>query len=66
MELLRLNPIVSFAAGYHSILDSCMLSACMTEPTRERDWDNIATCHANDAYIRTWSFAKKVAQCFIL
>ena len=42
-EQLKLSPIVDFAS----------------ESTRERDWDNIVTCHLNGPAARTWTNENK-------
>ena len=43
VDALRLPTVLTFAA----------------EATRERDWENIVTCHTGAADVRTWSFDRK-------
>lgn len=43
LDQLRFSPIIDFAA----------------EDTRERDWDNIVTCHLDESCARSWRFESK-------
>ncbi|XP_065834834.1 WD repeat-containing protein 36-like isoform X2 [Oscarella lobularis] len=42
-EELKLSPITAFSA----------------EEARERDWDNVATCHRGSRVVRTWNYQNK-------
>ena len=59
VEDLKLGQIIDFASGKDHDWQCGQAHALMQNEAKEKEWDNIITCHTSDSGAHTWSMKNK-------